>query len=126
VTDRRHTPPSPTLSSAAHSLRQVLDRLTLSPQERVRRWHLLTTATEIGAGVDYVVTTPSTLAAAMNQRRRRQRKPSIRKTIAAAERSGKTVTSITTPDGVTLHFGKDEATTEPNPWPLDDFKVTKQ
>ena len=28
--------------------------------------------------------------------------------IAAAERSGKTVTSITTPDGITLHFGKGE------------------
>ena len=37
---------------------------------------------------------------------RRQRKPSIRKMIAAAERSGKTVTSVTTPDGMTLHFGK--------------------
>ena len=57
---------------------------------------------------------------------RRQRKPSIPKTIAAAERSGKTVTSITTPDGVTLHFGKNESTEASNPWPLDDFKVTKQ
>ena len=31
---------------------------------------------------------------------RRQRKPSLRKMIAAAERDGKIVTSITTPDGV--------------------------
>jgi hypothetical protein len=57
---------------------------------------------------------------------RRPRKPSIRKTIAAAERGGKTVTSITTPDGVTLHFGKGEATEASNPW-LDDLnKATKQ
>ena len=54
------------------------------------------------------------------------RKPSIRRQIAAAERSGKTVTSITTPDGTTLHFGKGEPTEASNPWPLDDFKVTKQ
>jgi hypothetical protein len=58
-------------------------------------------------------------------RARRQRKASIRKQIAAAERSGKTVTSITTPDGVTLHFGKGEPTEASNPW-LDDLKVTKQ
>jgi hypothetical protein len=55
----------------------------------------------------------------------RQRKPSIRKTIAAAERGGKNVTSITTRDGVTLHFGKGESTEASNPW-LDDLKVTKQ
>ena len=47
---------------------------------------------------------------------RRQRKPSISKMIAAAERGGKTVTSITTPDGVTLHFGKVEPTEANNPW----------
>jgi hypothetical protein len=57
---------------------------------------------------------------------RRQRKPNICKMIAEAERGGKTVTSITTPDGITLHFGKGEATEASNPWPLDDFKVTKQ
>ena len=59
-------------------------------------------------------------------RRRRQRKPNIRRMIAAAERGGKNVTSITTPDGVTLHFGKGEPTEASNPWPLDDFKVTKR
>jgi hypothetical protein len=58
-------------------------------------------------------------------RSRRQRKPSIGRMIAAAERGGKNVTSITTPDGVTLHFGKVEATEASNPW-LDDLKVTKQ
>jgi hypothetical protein len=56
---------------------------------------------------------------------RRQRKPSLRKMIAAAERDGKIVTSITTPDGVTLHFGKVDDTDAANPW-LDDLKVTKQ
>ena len=59
------------------------------------------------------------------QPKRRQRKPSIRSMIAAAERAGKKVTSITTPDGVTLHFGKGESTEASNPW-LDDLKVTKQ
>ena len=37
-------------------------------------------------------------------RRRRQRKPNIGRMIAAAERGGKNVTSITTPEGATLHF----------------------
>jgi hypothetical protein len=47
--------------------------------------------------------------------------------IAAAERGGKTVTSVTTPDGVTLHFGKGEAATEANnPWLADIEKATKQ
>jgi hypothetical protein len=53
---------------------------------------------------------------------RKARKPSVGKMIAAAERGGKSVTSITTPDGVTLHFAKD--TEASNPW-LDDL-VTKQ
>jgi hypothetical protein len=57
--------------------------------------------------------------------KRRVRKPSIRRMIAAAEKTGKNVTSITTPDGVTLHFGKGESTEASNPW-LDDLKVTKQ
>ena len=54
-----------------------------------------------------------------------RRKPSIGKQIAAAERGGKRVTSITTPDGLTLHFDKTESTEASNPW-LDDLKVTKQ
>ena len=58
-------------------------------------------------------------------RSRRQRKPSIGRMIAAAERAGKNVTSITTPDGMTLHFGKAKLTDASNPW-LDDLKVTKQ
>ena len=55
----------------------------------------------------------------------RQRKPSLKRMIAAAYRGGKNVTSITTPDGVTLRFGESEPTKASNPW-LDDLKVTKQ
>ena len=59
--------------------------------------------------------------------KRRQRRPSIKRMIAAAERSGKTVTSITTPDGVTLRFGESEPTEANNPWLVGiDDKVTKQ
>jgi hypothetical protein len=60
-------------------------------------------------------------------KRHRQRRPSIKRMIVAAERSGKTVTSITTPDGVTLRFGEGEPTEANNPWlaGIDD-KVTKQ
>jgi hypothetical protein len=39
---------------------------------------------------------------------RRPRKARVHTLIKQAEKSGKPVTSITTPDGVTLHFGKDE------------------
>jgi hypothetical protein len=61
-----------------------------------------------------------------HRRQRRPRKPSIPKMIAAAERGGKKVTSVTTPEGVTLRFGESEPPTEAsNPW-LDDLKVTKQ
>jgi hypothetical protein len=57
----------------------------------------------------------------------RQRKPSIKKMIAAAERAGKNVTSITTPDGTTLHFGEVEDTETSNPWLVGiDNKVIKQ
>ena len=38
---------------------------------------------------------------------KRPRKPSLKRQIKAAEKAGKTVTSITTPDGTTLHFGAD-------------------
>jgi hypothetical protein len=45
----------------------------------------------------------------------RQRKPGLRTLIAQAEKSGKKVTSITTPDGVTMRF--DEPSHEDfNPW----------
>jgi hypothetical protein len=62
-----------------------------------------------------------------SQPKRRQRKPSIKRMIAAAEQGGKTVTSITTPDGVTLRFGESEPTEANNPWLVGiDDKVTKQ
>jgi hypothetical protein len=40
------------------------------------------------------------------QPRRRQRKPRLDRTIREAEKAGKSVTSITTPDGVKLTFGE--------------------
>jgi hypothetical protein len=39
----------------------------------------------------------------------RKRKPNIRRLIAEAEKTGKHVTSVTTPDGVTLTFGEPDA-----------------
>jgi hypothetical protein len=42
-------------------------------------------------------------------RPRSPRKPSVRKLIQQAEESGKPVSSVTTPDGVTLHFGTTES-----------------
>jgi hypothetical protein len=38
------------------------------------------------------------------RRERRPRKPSIATLVKRAEETGKTVTSITTPDGTTIHF----------------------
>ena len=67
----------------------------------------------------------SALTAAAAPKLPRQRKPNIGRMIAAAERGGKNVTGITTPDGVKLHFGKGESTETSNPW-LDDLKATKQ
>jgi hypothetical protein len=58
--------------------------------------------------------------------KRRARRPSIRTMISQAEKSGRRVTSITTPDGTTIHFGEPTPTGDANnPW-LDDLKVTKQ
>jgi hypothetical protein len=37
----------------------------------------------------------------------RQRKPSLKRQIKAVEKAGKHVTSVTTADGTTLHFGPD-------------------
>jgi hypothetical protein len=58
-------------------------------------------------------------------RKRKRRKPSIRRMVAAAEKTGKIVTGITMPDGTVLHFGELAPTEASNPW-LDDLKVTKQ
>jgi hypothetical protein len=58
-------------------------------------------------------------------RRVGRRKPSIATLIKRAEKAGKTVTSVTTPDGTVLHFGEPQPTEASNPW-LADLKVTKQ
>jgi hypothetical protein len=46
----------------------------------------------------------------------KRRKPSVSKLIAHAEKSGKPVTSVTTPDGVTLRFGESEPSNELDEW----------
>jgi hypothetical protein len=61
------------------------------------------------------------------KRKRGPRKPRIDKLIAEAEKTGRTVTSITTSDGTTLRFGDPAEPTEAsNPWLADLDKVTKQ
>jgi hypothetical protein len=55
------------------------------------------------------------------ERKRRERKPSVATLIKRAEKAGKTVTAITTPDGVTLTFGEAKENdansgTNVNPW----------
>jgi hypothetical protein len=62
----------------------------------------------------------------LSRRQHQPRRANIRKLIAQAEKAGKPVTSVTTPDGTKLDFGKPESAAAENPWPLDDFKVTKQ
>jgi hypothetical protein len=49
-------------------------------------------------------------------KKRRPRKPGIRRMIAAAEKAGKSVSSITLPDGTVLQFGESEPTEAANPW----------
>jgi hypothetical protein len=46
--------------------------------------------------------------------KRKPRRASIRKMVAAAEKIGKTVTSVTMPDGTVLHFGASD--NEHNEW----------
>ena len=57
--------------------------------------------------------------------KRRTRKPSIARQIKQAEKTGKRVTSVTTPDGMIINFGDPEPSAANNPW-LADLKVTKQ
>jgi hypothetical protein len=58
---------------------------------------------------------------------RKPRRPSISKTIEQAEKAtGKTVASITMPDGTTLRFGEIEPTEATNPWLVDLDKVKQQ
>src|SRR5262249_47883089 len=57
---------------------------------------------------------------------RKPRRPSIRKLVEQAEKAGKTVTSITTPDGTKLDFGRPAPPEPENPWLADLRKETKQ
>jgi hypothetical protein len=68
---------------------------------------------------------PETTGALAASVRRRPRKPSIRTLIKQAEKAGKPVSSVTTRDGTTLHFGESESTDASNPW-LADLRTTKQ
>jgi len=59
---------------------------------------------------------------------RRQHKPRVPRLstmVKRAEKSGKKVTSVITPDGTTIRFDEPQPTEASNPW-LDDLKVTKQ
>jgi hypothetical protein len=60
--------------------------------------------------------------------KRRTRKPSIAELVKQAEKTGRRVTSVTTPDGMIINFGEPEPAALDNPWPLDEFrtKETKQ
>lgn len=52
---------------------------------------------------------------------RRPRRPSVRKLITDAEKAGKSVASVTLPDGTVLKFGEPEPSETNNPW-LDDLR----
>ena len=57
----------------------------------------------------------------------RPRKPGVATLIARAEKKGKTVTSVTAPDGTVLHFGEPQPTEAADPWFANLHKiVTKQ
>jgi hypothetical protein len=49
------------------------------------------------------------------------RRPSIRRLVQQAEASGHSVASVTTPDGMTIHFGQPEPSEANNPW-RDDLR----
>ena len=58
-----------------------------------------------------------------NVMRGRQLKPQINKLIEQAEKTGKTVTSVTTPDGHTLRFGDtDNVSIEKDDWDTDKLQ----
>jgi hypothetical protein len=80
------------------------------------------TAAEISAVIDEVFR-PQPVTEAP----RRRRKPSLRRLIADAERAGKPLTSVTMPDGTTLHFHEPDPIEASNPWLADlRNRVTKQ
>jgi hypothetical protein len=55
----------------------------------------------------------------------RRRRSSVGTLIKRAEKEGKSVTSITMPDGTVLHFGEPQ-TEASNPWLADLHKVAQQ
>ncbi|HEX2351825.1 MAG TPA: hypothetical protein VHJ16_03520 [Xanthobacteraceae bacterium] len=59
-------------------------------------------------------------------RERKSRRPGVRTMIRQAERAGKNVSKITTPDGTVLSFGEPQPTEANNPWLADLDEVTKQ
>jgi hypothetical protein len=61
---------------------------------------------------------------AMKPRNRRARKPRIDTIIKQAEKAGKNVTSVTTPEGVTLTFG--EANTDESVTPLEQWRAKRR
>jgi hypothetical protein len=57
---------------------------------------------------------------------RRKRKASIATLVKRAEKSGRTVSSVVTPDGMTINFNDPEPSKTNNPWLADIAKGTKQ
>jgi hypothetical protein len=112
-------PPHSTISLEANSRWLVITRplppgspLPLSAEQRMEA--LATSEATFGIDID-----------GARPRTRRKRKPSIATLVKRAEKTGKTVNSITTPDGTTINFGAPESSEANNPW-LADLKVTKQ
>jgi hypothetical protein len=68
----------------------------------------------------------STAVAVHRTTPKRRRKPSIATLVKRAEKTGRAVTSITTPDGTTIHFGENTPSDASNPWLADIAKATKQ
>jgi hypothetical protein len=58
--------------------------------------------------------------------RRSPRRPSIATLLKRAEKTGKSVTSITMPDGTTINFGESNPNDANNPWLAEIEKATKQ
>jgi len=62
----------------------------------------------------------------VDKKPRKPSRPRIATLIKRAEETGRPVTSITTPDGTTIHFGETNPTDASNPWLADLRKATKQ
>jgi hypothetical protein len=75
----------------------------------------------VRAGAEFEFIAP----ALESPRERKPRKPSVATLIKRIEKTGRRVTSITTPDGTTIHFGEPEPSNASNPW-LADLPKVKQ